>query len=789
MVELAMPRIVRLEEHVVNRIAAGEVIQRPVSALKEMLENSLDAGSTQVVVTVKEGGNKLLQIQDNGHGIARDDLHLLCERHATSKLRSFEDLQGIGTLGFRGEALASISFVAHMAVTTMQHDAVHGLSASYRDGIMDTGSPTPCAAVPGTTITVEDLFYNVLTRKKALKNGTEEYSRILDIVSRYAVFKAGTGFTVKRQGEARADLHTLPSASRLDNIRAIYGPGVANSMLALKHSVGDMAVASSSSFSSDGPVFTAEGYISSASHQGKRSTFILFINGRAVDCSPLKRAIDAVYTTVLPKAAKPFVFLELTMPGSHVDVNMHPTKKEVGFLHQEDVVDGLRAAVEHQLLASNNERTYTQTSLSTAGPVPTLQHNESTPAAGPPDSQQSGSQPIPTPEHKLVRVDSRAQTLDSFLRAPSGVAVAGLQAPSRKRPGARGQTRPQDVFELGDDEVMGAADRPSQRSRQSPNPPPVQEAAILSLLKDMDDDTHPGLLEVVKNNSWVGLADPRLALVQHKTQLYLLNLATLSTELLFQQLVRRYRQARTIRLDVPPLISDLADLALEEEEAAGNWQATEGESRADVARLVQQMLTAKAEVLGRFGLEVSKDGRLKAIPDLQGGYEPDPIGLPLLVLGLANDIDWDADARSLIWSIAEVISSCLGLQEMDPEAKEEISPPEAEPEHHDPSSLQSGHPPPLLSPADPEASTPSGGRLPASITHPSGSSLSGSAEKRPGSSGPKGRSEVMTRRIQQAQVICAGMRAFLKPSRRFARDGTVVELTSLEKLYRIFERC
>ncbi|KAK9820739.1 hypothetical protein WJX74_008211 [Apatococcus lobatus] len=445
----AAARIVRLEEHVVNRIAAGEVIQRPVSALKEMVENSLDAGANQIVVTVKDGGNKLLQIQDNGHGIAREDLGLLCERHATSKLRSFEDLEGIGTLGFRGEALASISFVAHMAVTTMQHDAVHGLSASYRDGIMDPGGPNPCAAVPGTTITVEDLFYNVLTRKKALKNGAEEYSRILDLVSRYAVFKAGTGFTVKRQGEARADLHTLPTASRLDNIRAIYGPSVANNLLPLKHKTGDMDPAvASSTFSADSATFTAEGYISNASHQGKRSNFILFINGRAVDCSPLKRAIDALYATILPKAAKPFVFLDLKMPGSHVDVNMHPTKKEVGFLHQEDVVDSLRAAVESQLLASNNERTYTQTALPNAGPLPTLQSNENGSGPPVPDSKRSGSQPLPIPEHKLVRVDSRAQTLDNFLRAPSGAAGAGLQAPSRKRPGMRGQTRPRDVFEV-----------------------------------------------------------------------------------------------------------------------------------------------------------------------------------------------------------------------------------------------------------------------------------------------------------------------------------------------------
>eukprot|EP00967_Tisochrysis_lutea_P025001 scaffold28734_cov21-Tisochrysis_lutea.AAC.1 len=189
----------RLDPCVVNKIAAGEVIQRPASALKEMLENSLDAGATQISIVVKEGGNKLLQITDTGHGIRTDtfvhrqlltdsllphrqqdafvlgllhpvqkeDLPVLCHRHTTSKLASFEDLETINTLGFRGEALCSISFVSNLTVTTMTEGALHGYRASYKDSEMLPPGPKPVAAVRGTTITVEDLFYNVPTRRKA----------------------------------------------------------------------------------------------------------------------------------------------------------------------------------------------------------------------------------------------------------------------------------------------------------------------------------------------------------------------------------------------------------------------------------------------------------------------------------------------------------------------------------------------------------------------------------------------------------------------------------------------
>jgi DNA mismatch repair protein MLH1 len=147
--------ILRLDESVVHRIAAGEVIQRPASALKEMIENSIDAGAKHITVVVKEGGLKLLQIQDDGHGVRFEDLPLLCQRHATSKLRHYEDLETIGTLGFRGEALASISYVAHMTVTTMTYGLQHGYRVQYRDGEIVPPGPKPIAAVKGTSITAE----------------------------------------------------------------------------------------------------------------------------------------------------------------------------------------------------------------------------------------------------------------------------------------------------------------------------------------------------------------------------------------------------------------------------------------------------------------------------------------------------------------------------------------------------------------------------------------------------------------------------------------------------------
>ncbi|KAI2528799.1 mutL-like 1 [Homo sapiens] len=215
----------RLDETVVNRIAAGEVIQRPANAIKEMIENCLDAKSTSIQVIVKEGGLKLIQIQDNGTGIRKEDLDIVCERFTTSKLQSFEDLASISTYGFRGEALASISHVAHVTITTKTADGKCAYRASYSDGKLKA-PPKPCAGNQGTQITVEDLFYNIATRRKALKNPSEEYGKILEVVGRYSVHNAGISFSVKKQGETVADVRTLPNASTVDNIRSIFGNAV-----------------------------------------------------------------------------------------------------------------------------------------------------------------------------------------------------------------------------------------------------------------------------------------------------------------------------------------------------------------------------------------------------------------------------------------------------------------------------------------------------------------------------------------------------------------------------------
>lgn len=335
-------KIQRLDESVTNRIAAGEVIQRPSNALKEMLENSIDAKATNIQVVAKSGGLKLLQIQDNGTGIRKEDLDIVCERFTTSKLVKFEDLGSISTYGFRGEALASISYVAHVTITTKTEDSQCAFKVSYQNG-KPSGPPKPCAGNRGTLIVVEDLFYNVPTRKNAFKSASEEYNRLVDVVSRYAVHNPGIGMSLKKADESITDIRTTSDADILQNIACVYGKNVSRELLPVECSDANLK-------------FALKGFVSNANCSYKKCTLLLFINHRLVESGALRKAIESVYASYLPKNAHPWLYLSLEIHPGNVDVNVHPTKKEVHFLHEDLILEALQKAVDSALLSCNTSR-------------------------------------------------------------------------------------------------------------------------------------------------------------------------------------------------------------------------------------------------------------------------------------------------------------------------------------------------------------------------------------------------------------------------------------------------
>ncbi|XP_017981755.1 PREDICTED: DNA mismatch repair protein MLH1 isoform X2 [Theobroma cacao] len=591
-----LPKIHRLDESVVNRIAAGEVIQRPVSAVKELVENSLDASSTSISVVVKDGGLKLIQVSDDGHGIRHEDLPILCERHTTSKLSKYEDLQSIKSMGFRGEALASMTYVGHVTVTTITKGQLHGYRVSYRDGLMEH-EPKACAAVKGTQIMVENLFYNMIARRKTLQNSADDYTKIVDLLSRFAIHHIDVSFSCRKHGAARADVHSVATSSRLDAIRSVYGLSVARNLIKIEASDNDPSSS----------VFEMDGFISNSNYVVKKTTMVLFINDRLVECTALKRALEIVYSATLPKASKPFIYMSIILPPEHVDVNVHPTKREVSLLNQEVIIEKIQSVVESMLRNSNESRTFQEQTVESSPSVPSITNNESHLNPSP-----SGSKSQKVPVHKMVRTDSSD---------PAGRLHAYLYK------------KPQNHLEMNSSLT---AVRSSVRQRRN-----LRETADLTsiqeLINDIDSKCHSGLLDIVRQCTYVGMADDVFALLQHNTHLYLANVVNLSKELMYQQVLRRFAHFNAIQLSESAPLQELLMLALKEEEL--DLECNENDDlKMKIAEMNTQLLKQKAEMLEEyFCIFIDSDGNLSRLPILLDQYTPDMDRVPEFLLCLGND--------------------------------------------------------------------------------------------------------------------------------------------------------
>lgn len=322
-----------LPDYVASQIAAGEVVERPASVVKELLENALDAGARQVVISVEAAGKRLIENADDGSGIPSRELALAVTRHATSKLTTADDLFRIATLGFRGEALAAIGSVARMTITSRPADEPIG--ARLRVDAGKIGALEPAGAPAGTVVRVEDLFFNVPARLKFMKSDATERQQIDALVTRYAMAYPAVRFRLVQEG--KPTLQTSGNGSRREILASLYGVDVARQMLEVVMAEEDLRV---------------EGFISPlALTRSNRKEITLFVNGRWVQDVRLSTALLQAYHTLLMVGRYPIAVLFLTLPTEMVDVNVHPAKAEVRFRQPDMAFSGVQRAVRRALLA------------------------------------------------------------------------------------------------------------------------------------------------------------------------------------------------------------------------------------------------------------------------------------------------------------------------------------------------------------------------------------------------------------------------------------------------------
>ena len=356
-----MGRIHVLSEHVANKIAAGEVVERPASVVKELLENSLDAGSTRIQIQVEAGGKKLIQITDDGCGMVRDDAMLAFERHATSKIKDADDLLNIATLGFRGEALPSIASVTRLRLETRAPDQEAGTIIEINGGkilrVEEAGLPA------GTCITIRDLFFNTPARKKFLKAESTELGHIASLVTHYALAHPDKHFEL--HSSTNAMLVAPPVAGHSERVYQVFGKEVLDQLipLAAEFPLAHVGLPQPPPWrrvevEEDGSPIPAEpgylrlhGFVSRPEIQKlNRNSIYTFVNGRLIRDRLIQHALTEAYRNVIPPAVFPVVLLFIELPNGEVDVNVHPSKTEVRFRQQTVMHDFLRDSVRAGLM-------------------------------------------------------------------------------------------------------------------------------------------------------------------------------------------------------------------------------------------------------------------------------------------------------------------------------------------------------------------------------------------------------------------------------------------------------
>ncbi len=326
-----------LPPDVAAKIAAGEVVERPASVVKELVENALDAGATDIKVEIRDGGRRLIRVIDNGHGMPRDEVEMAFERHATSKLETAEDLEHIGTLGFRGEALPSIAAVSQVTVLTRARGEEVGTLLRLDGGqVVDRQAR---GATVGTVITVENLFYNTPARRKFLRTAQTEAGHIHTYITRVAMAFPERRFTLLSDG--RLAFQSTGSGNLLDVLIEVYGLETARQLLPLQELVGLEEPGG------DVPARPAvSGYVSPPSlHRSNRTYIDLFVNRRWVQDRSLTFAVGEAYRTLLPKGRHPIAVIQISLDPSQVDVNVHPAKTEVRFRDGRGVFTAVQRAV------------------------------------------------------------------------------------------------------------------------------------------------------------------------------------------------------------------------------------------------------------------------------------------------------------------------------------------------------------------------------------------------------------------------------------------------------------
>lgn len=579
---------------------------------------------------------------------------------------------------------------------------------------------------------VEDLFYNVPTRRRAFRSASEEYAKILDVVGRYAVHCSGVAFSCRKHGDSGVSISTPVSANTVDRIRQIHGSAVANEVVEFQ--VADTKFG-----------FRASGYATNANYHVKKTVILLFINHRAVESTAVKRAIEQTYSAFLPKGGHPFVYLDLEIEPNRVDVNVHPTKREVNFLNEDEIIELVCTEIRSKLAEVDSSRTFlTQSLLPGVHTIESLGREQdylgndetadATKVGMTPKTPATTKRPY---ENNLIRTDSKVRKITSML----GPAAASPRDP----------LNPEALTET-DNTTTSILDEGLQYETTDRQPLKIALSSVKGLRAAVRSEMHNTLTEMFAALTYVGLVDERrrLAAIQSGVKLYLIDYGLACNEFFYQVGLTDFGNFGVIRLDPAPKLIDLLKIAAESERQ--EHSDSKGEEAdtifAHAPEMIARTLIERREMLNEyFSLQISPDGDLLSIPLLLKGYLPALAKLPRFLLRLGPYVDWTSEEGCFRTFLRELAAFYT------PEQLPVLSRSAAQ-----------------TTPADPASHEPV---------------LTGGSGDEDEDSFVRARRAQMIRMLEY--VIFPALRARLVATSRLLRG--VVEVADLKGLYRVFERC
>jgi len=472
---------------------------------------------------------------------------------------------------------------------------------------------------------VEDLFYNVPTRRRAFRSPSEEYAKILDVVGRYAVHCAGVAFSCRKHGDSGVSISTPGAANTVDRIRQIHGSAVANELVQFR-------------VEDDKLGFRSSGLVTNANYHVKKTVILLFINHRAVESTVVKRAVEQTYSAFLPKGGHPFVYIDLEVEPQRVDVNVHPTKREVNFLNEDEIIEAICNEIRSKLAKVDSSRTFLTQSVLPGMGVPTIESlshdvedQECRPSATP---KTPGTTKKPY-EHNLVRTDSKVRKITSMLSP----AVPGTAS----------------RIDDAEDTPYTVLDEGLQYESTDREPIRIALTSVKNLRAGVRANMHNNLTEMIASHTYVGLVDERrrIAAIQSGVKLYLVDYGMLCSEFFYQIGLTDFGNFGIIKLDPAPNLVDLLRIAAEAERESRKAQRqqqkrSEAEEESEIftnaPEIVANTLIERREMLDEyFSLQISEEGDLISIPLLLKGYLPSLGKLPRFLLRLGPYVDWSSE--------------------------------------------------------------------------------------------------------------------------------------------------